>query len=46
VAGVFDKLNLKEQREILVLNAPQSFAPVLDALEGVRIRRSIQGTAG
>ena len=36
---VFDKLNLKQQREILVINAPPSFEPELLALSGVTILR-------
>jgi hypothetical protein len=39
VASVFDKLNLKKQREILVLDAPPSFEPELRALSGVSILR-------
>ncbi len=37
--SVFDKLNLKQQREILVVNAPSSFEPELLALEGVTVLR-------
>jgi hypothetical protein len=40
--NVFDKLNLKNQAEILVVNAPQSFEPELDALKGVAIRRDVK----
>ncbi|MEO8747451.1 MAG: hypothetical protein ABI379_07325 [Rhodanobacter sp.] len=36
---VFDKLNLKDQREILVINAPASFEPAVQALEGVHVLR-------
>jgi hypothetical protein len=36
---IFDKLNLKSQTEILVLNAPESFEPELAALDNVTIRR-------
>jgi hypothetical protein len=39
VASVFDKLNLKKQREILVLAAPPSFEPELQSLAGVCIVR-------
>jgi hypothetical protein len=42
--GIFTKLNLKAQREILVLNAPPSFAAVLAGLQGVRIRRRVPRT--
>jgi hypothetical protein len=38
----FEKLNLKTQTEILVLNAPESFEPELAALEGVAVLRAIQ----
>ncbi len=36
---LFNKLNLKGQKEIVVLNAPESFQAELDALEGVTIHR-------
>jgi hypothetical protein len=36
---VFAKLNLKHQREILVVDPPSSFEPVLLALEDVVVRR-------
>jgi hypothetical protein len=35
---VFAKLNLKDQKEIVVLNAPDSFRPELDKLAGVTVR--------
>ena len=37
---IFNKLNLKGQTEILVLNAPESFEPELAALNNVTIRRN------
>jgi hypothetical protein len=37
--SIFDKLNLKLQREILVLNAPESFEPALLALQGITVLR-------
>ena len=37
---IYNKLNLKNQSEILVLNAPESFEPELAALNNVTIRRS------
>ncbi len=40
---VFAKLNLKDQNDIIVLNAPASFEPELKALEGVTIRRDAKG---
>jgi len=39
VPPVFAKLNLKDQLDILVIDAPASFEPELQALEGVRIVR-------
>ena len=39
MASVFDKLNFKNQREILVLAAPPSFEPELRTLSGVSIVR-------
>src|SRR5439155_10280211 len=35
----FQKLNLKNQRQIVVLNAPESFEPELAALRDVEILR-------
>ena len=40
---VFDKLQLKDQKEIVVLNAPKSFEVELARLKGVDVRRSLQG---
>lgn len=37
--SVFNKLNLKDQAEILVVDAPESFEPELAALSGVRVLR-------
>lgn len=37
--SVFEKLNLKQQREILVVNAPASFEAELAALQGVTVLR-------
>jgi len=37
--SIFEKLNLKQQREILVVNAPPSFEPELLALESVTVLR-------
>ena len=37
--SVFDKLNLKAQREILVVHAPASFEPELASLDGVVVLR-------
>jgi hypothetical protein len=42
MSAVFKKLNLKNEREILVLNAPESFEGELAALEeGVRVLRDL-----
>ncbi len=43
MASTFDKLNLKEQDEILVLNAPASFERELKALRGVTVQRDLKG---
>lgn len=37
--SLFDKMNLRDQSEIVVLNAPTSFEPELAGLTGVRIVR-------
>ena len=39
MATVFEKLNLADRREILVVDAPASFEPELAALEGVGVLR-------
>ena len=39
---VFEKLNLKGQREIWVLDAPASFEPELAALAGVTVHRDLR----
>ena len=39
MASVFTKLNLKTQRELLILNAPESFDSELATLEGVTVHR-------
>jgi hypothetical protein len=43
MASTFDKLNLKQQTRIQVLNAPESFEPELKALRGVTIQRDLKG---
>jgi hypothetical protein len=40
---LFRKMNLKNQTEILVLNAPASFDKELKALKGVKVLRSAAG---
>jgi hypothetical protein len=42
MSSVFEKLNLKQQREILVVNAPQSFEAELSALKGVTVLRDLK----
>jgi hypothetical protein len=41
-SAVFDKLNLKDQRKIVVLNPPPSFEDELATLAGVTVRRRIE----
>jgi hypothetical protein len=41
VPDVFDKLNLKEEREIVVLNAPSSFDAQLQTLRKVKVVRTL-----
>ena len=40
--STFDKLNLKEHKLILVLNAPESFEPELKSLRGVTVQRDLK----
>ncbi len=42
MSAIFKKLNLKEQTEIVVLNAPESFEPELASLSGITVIRDIQ----
>jgi hypothetical protein len=44
MAGVWGKLNLKAQKEIVVMNAPSSFEPEIKALDGVKVKRTPGGT--
>ncbi len=39
MSSVFEKLNLRQQREILVVNAPPSFEPEILALKDVAVLR-------
>lgn len=41
MATIFDKLNLKDHREILVLDAPESFEHEIKALNGVNVLRNL-----
>src|SRR5436190_24228235 len=43
MSAVFGKLNLKDQKQIVVVNAPQSFEGELAELDGVKIIRDIKG---
>jgi hypothetical protein len=38
----FEKLNLKEQTQILVLNSPESFEPELKTLRGITVQRDLR----
>jgi hypothetical protein len=42
MASTFDKLNLKEQKQILVIDSPASFEPELKALRGVSVLRDLK----
>jgi len=42
MSKTFDKLNLKNQTQIVVMNAPTSFEPELAALQGVTVLRTAQ----
>jgi hypothetical protein len=41
MAGVFNKLNLKDERDIVVLESPESFESELAALTGVSVTRAL-----
>ncbi len=45
MATIFEKLNLKDHQEILVLNAPQSFAPELARLPVVTLHHHLESVA-
>ena len=40
MAGVWGKLNLKDQKQIVVINAPRSFEPDIKLLDGVTVTRT------
>lgn len=42
MSPVFQKLNLKDQREIVVANAPASFEPELKTLSGITVLRDLK----
>ena len=43
---VFQKMNLKGQKQIVVVNAPASFEGELAALDGVKVLRKLGGEVG
>src|SRR5215469_1998238 len=45
MASTFEKLNLKDQKLIVVVNAPESFEKELAGLSGVTVKRSAEGVA-
>jgi hypothetical protein len=45
MASVFEKLNLKDQQEMVVLNAPASFEPELARLAVMTIHRHLESVA-
>lgn len=46
MASVFGKLNLKEQKEILILSAPASFESEMKTLRGVAVQRDLKDVSG
>jgi hypothetical protein len=44
-SAVFDKLNLKDQREIIVIDAPASFEGEIEKLTGITVRRRVEPRA-
>src|SRR5580658_6647312 len=44
-SALFTKLNLKDQVQVVVLNAPQSFESEMNRLKGVDVRRELSGAA-
>jgi hypothetical protein len=42
MASAFDKMNLKDQKQILVLNSPASFESQLKTLRGVTVQRDLK----
>jgi len=45
MATVFEKLNLKDQQEIVVLNAPESFRPELARLPVLHLHHHLESVA-
>ena len=46
MSAIFKKLNLKDQKEIVLLNAPQSFEGEVAQLEGVTVTRDLTAVEG
>jgi hypothetical protein len=46
MTDVFDKLQLKDQRDIVILDAPESFEPHIRALNNVRVQRKFASATG
>ena len=44
-SALFTKLNLKDQVQVVVLSAPQSFESELDRLKGIDVRRKLSGAS-
>jgi hypothetical protein len=42
--AVFAKLNLKDQKQIVILDSPESFESELKALKGIEIIRDLKKT--
>lgn len=45
MSALFNKLNLKDEEEIFILNAPASFAGEIDALHDVEIKRTVDASS-
>jgi len=45
MSAVFKKLNLKDQAEVAIVNAPATFEPEIASLRGVAVRRSLASGA-
>jgi hypothetical protein len=46
ISPLFKKLNLKDQREIFVLNVPASFEAELARLDDIKVRRDLSAASG
>lgn len=42
---VFEKLNLKDQKQIVILNSPESFEPQIESLKGINVIRKLAGAS-